>query len=425
MGKYEFGDFSKREEAYTDVMGVWQTSLNTMKRSKSKHERTTSSISSPILPDFPRSDLPANIASESTNEASTVKEQNDSQKSPANPSMVTKPSMEFSKSSSGLADASKKGDGTEINQLTSKSKPPLPIPIPDRAAPSTTLVDVNVTSYPVVPMRQQSLHQSTLPSKPLPETQPQASTSSSSSSPIPVASATSPLPPLPLLNGQVPRKTTMNELFRSLGRKMKVGLDKDGVNGAGSGHGTPTGMASGVVSGNGSSAALIVGTPPSISVASDSTLVQALSTPPKSTDNRLEKAVNESAPPTDSSLPSQAPAGEPPITKPTIVYPPAPIPFDFEPFYKHVVLNEIIPLEINILWELVWSDRNNEVLKEAHKRRETEGVKIGEWKVVGDGSEVEKKGRELGYSVMYKMPMQPKKWAQCTETQTITKFDPL
>ncbi|KAJ3134248.1 hypothetical protein HK101_004369 [Irineochytrium annulatum] len=81
---------------------------------------------------------------------------------------------------------------------------------------------------------------------------------------------------------------------------------------------------------------------------------------------------------------------------------------------ENVVISEIIRADVNSLYSAIFGDGANDVTMDAHRKRETEGLKIGEW-----GSEACGPSRELTYNPSFKMSIMPKSNTPCVEKQVI------
>ncbi|KAI8802995.1 hypothetical protein BJ742DRAFT_512731 [Cladochytrium replicatum] len=85
--------------------------------------------------------------------------------------------------------------------------------------------------------------------------------------------------------------------------------------------------------------------------------------------------------------------------------------------------NDVFDMDVNAVFEMIFSEGGSEAYKEAHRRRETENLKFGPWAV--DPSTNKWTSRDLNYDVVFKAPMFAKTTTPSNEKQIVVKQDRL
>ncbi|TPX64551.1 hypothetical protein SpCBS45565_g05811 [Spizellomyces sp. 'palustris'] len=81
-----------------------------------------------------------------------------------------------------------------------------------------------------------------------------------------------------------------------------------------------------------------------------------------------------------------------------------------------------LDLDVEAVFEAIFSKEGTEIVRETHRRRETEDVKFGEWGMDAQGHFTV---REITYTVSFKPPMLAKQTTGSFEKQTVLRQDPL
>ncbi|KAI8804432.1 hypothetical protein BJ742DRAFT_456230 [Cladochytrium replicatum] len=85
--------------------------------------------------------------------------------------------------------------------------------------------------------------------------------------------------------------------------------------------------------------------------------------------------------------------------------------------------NDVFDMDVNAVFEMIFSEGGSEAYKEAHRQRETENLKFGPWAV--DPATNKWTSRDLTYDVVFKAPMFAKTTTPSSEKQIVIKQDRL
>ncbi|KAJ3409946.1 hypothetical protein HDV05_004145 [Chytridiales sp. JEL 0842] len=83
---------------------------------------------------------------------------------------------------------------------------------------------------------------------------------------------------------------------------------------------------------------------------------------------------------------------------------------------EHLVVNQVVPLDIQDLIQAVFQENGSVCVKRAHTVRETENLHVGPWSVNGEGVW---DSRDLTYNPSFKMPMMSKTTTPASEHQKV------
>ncbi|KNC96387.1 uncharacterized protein SPPG_08286 [Spizellomyces punctatus DAOM BR117] len=81
-----------------------------------------------------------------------------------------------------------------------------------------------------------------------------------------------------------------------------------------------------------------------------------------------------------------------------------------------------LDLDVEVVFDAIFCKEGSEIVRETHRRRETEDVKFGEWGMDAQGHFTT---REITYTVSFKPPMLAKQTTGSFEKQTVLRQDPL
>ncbi|KAL7750143.1 hypothetical protein RI367_004315 [Sorochytrium milnesiophthora] len=273
-----------------------------------------------------------------------------------------------------------------------------------RLPPTTTLTDVNIVTHPIAAVPGRSN---------MPITHP----SSSNIAPLAgqaerkdaMAEPSTAQPSTSTDEGSTPqsRRTTVNELFQRLGKKIAGG------SGAATPASTPSSQSSSNA-GGGRDARPPTGGLESAIAACTATVAAPLVGLNEIDDHSVGKA--SAAGDVAGADASAAGLGEAPaaaVRGPD--YPAHPTTCGCSAHLKHPVLDEMFEMDVQDVWRLLFQG-DSQLFRAAHSRRETENIQFLGW---SSNEETGKRERNITYRVSFTVPFQGKKVADCTETQTL------
>ncbi|KAI9095887.1 hypothetical protein DFS34DRAFT_166136 [Phlyctochytrium arcticum] len=105
-----------------------------------------------------------------------------------------------------------------------------------------------------------------------------------------------------------------------------------------------------------------------------------------------------------------------------IARPAEPVTCNCESHHEHETCNVILDLDVEAVYDAIFCKEGSEVVREAHRRRETEDVKFGEWAM--DPATSNPTSRDLVYTISFKPPMFAKQVSQASERQVVMRYEP-
>ncbi|KAJ3090980.1 hypothetical protein HK102_002055 [Quaeritorhiza haematococci] len=101
--------------------------------------------------------------------------------------------------------------------------------------------------------------------------------------------------------------------------------------------------------------------------------------------------------------------------------PSEPVSCGCESHLDHLLVDETFNMDVEDLFRAVFADGGSESVKEAHKRRETDALRFGNWSMDGEKF----RARDVTYSPSFKPPLLPKTNTPCSERQNMIRHDEL